>query len=203
MVGGNDIYARMEAQIRGSVERRLLRQVFLETAILIGMIFLLGYLLYAAQFSGGVRWALGIAVIVVLAVFVWLSVARRTSEPRPLVRPPPRPRVRTGELSSLAATVRRANSGLTYSQVSVSSRARDAFSERARLVRGMPPESMRRFQSDAVALQRSFHDALLEDFLFLASTDPDERYRWVEGSRRHGGFAAALDEVLDHMEAWR
>lgn len=203
MPGGSDIYARMEAQLRGRTDQRLLRQILLETAIVVGMIFLLGYLLYAAQFSGAVRWSLGFVVIAGLAVFAWLSVARRTSEPRPLARPPARARVQTGELTVLAATVRRANAGLTYSQVSVSSRAREAFAEHLRLARGLSPETMRRLQADPDALQRSFHDAPLEDFLFLAGTDPDERYRWVERSRLRGGFTVALDEVLDHMEAWR
>jgi len=177
--------------------------VGLEAAVIVGLVFLLGYLLYAAQFSGGVRWALGFVIIAALSAYAWMSVSRRTSDPRPLVRPPPVARARTGELTALAATVRRANSGLTYSQVSVSARVRDAFTEHLRLVRGLSPEAMRRLQADPAALQRSFHDPLLEDFLFLATPDSDERYRWVDRTRTLGGFTFAFNEILDHMEAWR
>lgn len=189
--------------MRGRKGSRPLRMIALEAAVIVGVVFLLGYLLYVAQFSGSVRWALGFVVIAALSAYTWLSVARRTSNPRPLVKPLPASRPRTGELAALAATVRRANAGLTYSQVSVSSRAREAFTEHLRLLRGLSPEAMRRFQADPPALHRSFHDPLLEDFLFLATPDSDERYRWVERSRRLGGFTVAFNEVLDHMEAWR
>ena len=103
----------------------------------------------------------------------------------------------------LASAVRRANAGLRYSEVSVSSRAREAFAEHARLSRGLSSEAMRRLQADRAALRRTIHDPLLENFLFLATTDSDERYRWVQECRMRGGFETALDEVLDHMEAWR
>lgn len=189
--------------MRGRPRPRPLRMAALEAAVIVGAVFLLGYLLYAAQFSGSIRWGLGSVIIAVLAIYAWASVARRTSEPRPLLKRTPVPRARAGELTSFAATVRRAEAGLTYSQVSVSSRAREAFAERLRLARGLSPEGMRRLLADPHALQTSFHDALLEDFLFLATVDSDERYRWVRRSREHGGFTFALNEVLDHMEAWR
>lgn len=203
MLRGSDYYSRMEDEIQGRARRRPLRMIGLEAVVIVGLVFLLGYLLYIAQFSGAVRWALGFAVIAALSIYVWMSVAKRTSNPRPLLKPPPVGRARTGELTALAATVRRANAGLTYSQVSVSSRARDAFAEHLRLVRGLSPDAMRRFQADPAALQRSFHDELLEDFLFLATPDSDERYRWVQRTRSLGGFTDAFNKVLDHMEAWR
>ena len=78
MLGRNDIYSRMEAQMRGAQDQRLLRRLFVEAAIIVGLVFLLGYMLYAAQFSGSVRWILGFAVIAALAAFVWSSVAKRT-----------------------------------------------------------------------------------------------------------------------------
>ena len=183
--------------------RRPLGMVALESVIIVSLVFLLGFLLYAAQFSGSVRWALGFVIIAVLSAYAWTSVASRTSEPRPLVKPAPIARVRTGELTTLAATARRADAGLTYSQVSISARARDAFSEHLRLVRGLSPDALRRLQADPVALGRAFHDPLLEDFLFLATPDTEERYRWVHRARSLGGFTIAFNEVLGRMEAWR
>lgn len=203
MLRGDDYYSRMEDRLRGRGGRRPLRMAALEAIIIVALVFLLGYLLYAAQFSGGVRWALGFAIIAALSAYAWVSVARRTSEPRPLVKPNPAVRPRTGELTALAASVRRANTGLTYSQVSVSGRAREAFSEHVRLLWGLSPEAMRKFQADPVALRRLFQDPLLEEFLFLATPDSDERYRWVERARFLGGFTRAFNEVLSHMEAWR
>lgn len=203
MLRRDDYYSRMEEQLRGRGRRRPLRMIALEAVVLVGFVFLLGYLLYAAQFSGGVRWALGFVLIAALSAYAWANVARRTSDPRPLIRPPPAAHVRTGELTALAATIRRADAGLTYSQVSVSAKARDAFAEHLRLVWGLSPEAMRRFQADPLALRRAFRDPLLEDFLFLATPDSDERYRWVERARRMGGFPIAFNEVLNRMEAWR
>lgn len=203
MLNRSTVYTRMEdALLRGS-RQKLLRTTLLEAVLIVGFTFFLGYLLFAAQFSGSIRWMLGIAVIAVLAIAVWLDVDRHTSEPRPLVKPAPAVRPRTGELVVFTSTVRRADEGLTYSQVSVSSRARDAFVEHLRLVRGLSPEAMRKLQADPAALQHAFHDPVLESFLYLATPDSDERYRWVIECRSRGGFESRLDEVLRHMEAWR
>ena len=196
------VYDRMESEILG---RSLvpLRQRLVEAALIVAMIFLLGYLLYAAQFSGTVRWFLGFAVIAVIAGYAWLFLARRTSEPAPLLRPPERPRLRTGELRALTSVVHRANQGLLYSQVAVTTRARDAFAERTRLARGLSPEAMRRLGRDGAALREAYHDPVLEDFVYLRTPDTDERYRWVREARDRGGFEVAFHEVLDRMEAWR
>lgn len=203
MFGRSTVYTRMEdSLLRGSREK-LLRTTLVEASLIIGFTFLLGFLLFAAQFSGNIRWSLGIAIIGVLAIAVWLDVNRHTAEPRPLIKPMAAVRPRTGELVAFTSTVRRAQEGLTYSQVTVSSRARDAFAEHLRLVRGLSPEAMRRFQADPWALQQAFHDPVLESFLYLASPDSDERYRWVVECRSRGGFESSLNEVLKHMEAWR
>jgi len=197
------LYDRMESDILGRGGFAPLRQRLVEGALIVAMIFLLGYLLYAAQFSGTVRWFLGFAVIAAIAGYAWVAVARRTTEPAPLVKPAARPRIRTGELRAFTAVVRRANQGLMYSQVAVSTRARDAFAERTRLARGMSPEAMRRLERDPAVLRGTFHDAVLEDFLLLRSPDTDERYRWVRDARGRDGFEVALHRVLDRMEEWR
>ncbi len=203
MFGRRDAYSRMEEQLRGVPREKLLRMTILEAILIVSFTFLMGYVLFAAQFSGNIRWILGFVVIAGFAVAVWADVDKHTSEPRPLVKPAAAVKPRTGELITLTSTVRRADSGLTYSQVSVSSRARDAFAEHLRLARGLSPDAMRRLQADPVALRESFHDPVLEDFLYLASQDSDERYRWVLASRSRGSFENALNEVLRHMEAWR
>jgi hypothetical protein len=200
---GSNVYERMEYELRGRVGPAPMRQRMVEAVLLVLLIFILGYLLYVAQFSGTVRWFLGFAVIAAIAGFAWSYVARRTAEPAPLLRPAERPRIRTGELRAFEAVVRRANQGLTYSQVAVTSRARDAFAERTRLARGMSPEAMRHMERDPAALRATYRDAALEDFLFLPSSDTEQRYRWVWQARRRGRFDVEFHDILDRMEAWR
>ncbi len=199
-----DVYDRMESLARGERPRpRLLRQRILELVILVFTIFLLGYLLYAAQFSGDVRWFLGCALITVLALYAWFTVSRSTSEPAPLASRPAAARARFGTLASLTGVVHRANQGLPYSQVALSSRAREAFEERVRLARGLTPEAMRGLERDLDALRAALRDPSLADFVHLASNEPDERYRWVYASRAKEGFEVSLHRILDRMEEWR
>ncbi len=171
--------------------------------MVVGVAVLLAFLMYEAQFSGTIRWFLGSLIIAGVAVFAWFAVARATSEPPLLVPAVGLSRLRTGELTSLGAAVRRANAGLPYSQVAVSTRVREAFAERICLANALSPERIRRLEQDADGLRAVVHDPVLEDFLHLRSTDYDERYRWVRESRDHGGFESALERVLEHMETWR
>lgn len=199
-----DIYRRMEEAARGEGPRFIpLRQRIVEILILVIAIFLLGYLLYTAQFSGAVRWFLGTGLITVLALYAWYTVSRSTADPAPLTERRVPARTRFGDLAALTAVVRRANQGLPYSQVTVSSRTREAFGERVRLARGLTPEGLRGFQADPAGLQAAFRDAALADFLYLSSTEPDERYRWVRAAKAGPGFDVSMHKILDRMEAWR
>ncbi len=164
---------------------------------------LLGFLLYFAQFSGTVRWLLGVAFLAVLAALAWDQIVKRTAQPVPLVGPTPPGVVRDGELESLAAAVRRASDGLTYSQVLVASRARNAFVERARLALGLSPEAMRDLQKDPEALERLVGDRVLAEFVHMRTQDLDDRYRWVLRARDRGRFASQFRDVLARMEVWR
>ncbi len=163
----------------------------------------LAVVLYAVHVSGLIRWILGSLIVALLAAYAWVTVTRLTSDPPTLAPAAPRENLQTGDLASLGAMARRANAGLPYSQVAVSSRAREAFAQRVALARGLTMDAVRDLERDPDALRATVHDPLLEDFLFLRSSDHDERYRWVRETRDHGGFEAALREVLDHMEAWR
>lgn len=198
------IYQRMEAQARGTTRRsgRLLL-VIVEVVLVVTGFILVGLLLYMAQFSGGVRWFLTFGLLAVVAGVAWAYVSARTSEPAPLEPPTPKSAPVLGELSVFMTVVRRANEGLPYSQVLVSSRARDVFAERARLSLGLPPGEMRLVGADPRALRALVRDPVLEDLLHLPSTNPDERYRWVRSAREVGGFSQAIRRVLDRIEVWR
>lgn len=192
----------MEDEILGRRRRPIFLRV-IEAALIVLTMFLFAYLLYAAQFSGSVRWFLGFVFIASVAAYAWFYVSRRTAEPSPLVTSPPRPKLRTGELWIFTAMVHRAYEGLSYSQAAVSTRAREAFAERTRLARGLSPTAMRYLELDARGLAATYRDPVLADFLYLRAWDTEERYRWVRDAQSRGGFRASLDQVLDRMEAWR
>ncbi len=171
--------------------------------LLLAFAVLLGMLLYYAQFSGAIRWFLGVVALAVLAAIAWGQIQRRTAEPSPLVGPRSPGSIREGELDSFAAAVRRASRGLPYSQVLVASRARSAFLERARLALGLPSETIRDLQRDSGALRRMFGDDALVEFLYFRAGDLDDRFAWVQQARARGGFVREFRDVLTRMEAWR
>jgi hypothetical protein len=198
------IYKALEAQARGQVRRgSRFGLVLAESVLIVSSFLMLGLLLYSAQFSGAVRWFLSFILLATVAIVAWIHVSSGTAEPVPLESPASRGRIRTGELTSFAAVMRRANQGLSYSQVVVASRARDVFAERARLALGIQPDAMRSIEADAASLRARVHDEVIEDLLYLPTSDPDERHRWVRQARARGGFLASMERVLDHMEAWR
>ena len=158
---------------------------------------------YYAQFSGSLQWGLGLAFLGLLAVLVWRQVFRGTSEPAPLVLPASPEAYEPGELEVVAASVRRAARGLLYSQVLVTSRARAAFLEHARLSFGLTPAGMYAVQQEPDALLRVFGDPVLAEFLHVRAGDLDGRYAWVRRARERGGFTHEFQDVLARMEAWR
>ncbi len=197
-------YERMERMARGELPHRSpFLQRALEVFFIVASMLLLGYLLYAAQFSGTLRWFLGFAVIAVVSLYAWYTVAARTEELAPMVPRAPRPSVRFGELAVFTAMVRRANQGLPYSQTAVASRAREAFEERARLARGLTPDEMRGLERDEEGLQAALRDAALADFMYLPASEEDARQRWVRAARSRDGFTTSFGRILGRMEAWR
>jgi hypothetical protein len=159
-------------------------------------------LAYYAQVSGLLQWILGLASLGVLASFAGLLVFRGASEPAPLVNPSEANRSTSGELARVAATVGRAARGLRYSQVVVTTRARAAFMDQARLALGWDPETMRALQQDREALRRLFGDDLAA-FLYLRSGDLDERFAWARQAQGGAGFAEEFAAILEKMEVWR
>jgi len=172
-------------------------------ALIVTAAVVIALLLYSAQFSGSLQWALGLAGLAVLAAMAWRQVLRGTAEPLALLGPPPAPTVQLGELEVFSRAVRRASRGLPYSQVLVSSRARAAFLDHAGLVLNLSPDAMRDAQADPGAMRRLVGDRVLSDFLYLKVGGLEERYGWVLRARDRGGFAGEFADVLDRMEAWR
>jgi hypothetical protein len=162
----------------------------------------LALLLYYAQFSGSLQWVLGLVFLAFLASFAFRQVFRGSVEPAPLVAPTSPEAHVSGEMESVAASVSRAAHGLRYSQVLVTSRARVAFLDHARLALGLSPEGMREIQQDPQALRRLFGDSALAEFLHIRVGDLEERYGWVLRARARGGFGREFREVLAQMEAW-
>jgi hypothetical protein len=157
---------------------------------------------YYSRYSGPLQWALALAAMGILAGFAGRFVFRGSSEPAPLVAESAADRYTSGELARVAASLGRATRGLRYSQVLVTSRARDAFMDQARLALGWDAATMHAVQEDRARLQRLFgHD--LADFLHLRTRDLDERFAWAGRAQERGGFAKEFGDILKKMEAWR
>jgi hypothetical protein len=171
--------------------------------LLVVLALVLGLVLYEARSSTAVVWAIGLVGLSVLAAFAWRWVLRRTTDPGPLVRPAEPAAVHTGEIEVLTQSARRASRGLSFSQVVVAMRAREAFLERVRLSLGLSPDAIREAEADPAALRRLTHDRVLAEFLHLPARGLEERYRWVQRARARGGFAREFRDVLDRMEAWQ
>ena len=189
-------------RIQGSADEGRARHASLAPLAVLATGFL-AFLVFLGEFTGTVRWVLGILLVSGIAVLAWVQVSRRASEVPPLVGPRKAGVVREGELAELAAAVRRADGGLLYSQMLVATRARDAFATRTRLVLGLSEDRMREVQQDRAAIGGLVGDPVLEDFLHVRTEDGEERYRWVRQARERGGFDAAFRDVLRRMEAWR
>src|SRR6266511_5727494 len=86
------------ALLSSTRDRRL--AAWLGAAALLAFVVAIGTLLYYAQFSGSIQWALGVAFLAVIAVFGCVLLLRRTGEPAPLIRPAPPGAVREGDLEA-------------------------------------------------------------------------------------------------------
>lgn len=186
-----------------TLEPRPVRVSLVSSGLVVAVAVVLGMLVYSAQFSGSLQWGLGLFGLAVLAAYAWWQVLRGTSEPGPLLGPRAPEAFQSGELEAFSRAVRRAARGLPFSQMTVTSRARAAFLERASLALGLPAEAMREAQSDPVVLRRLIGDDVLVEFLHQRVGNFDESYEWVHKARARGGFAREFRDVLDRMEAWR
>src|SRR3989442_52063 len=128
-------------------------------------ILILAAAIFYAQYSGAVRWLLGIVVLATGAYILVRFVGTRARDPRPLRRVDRVERHATGDLWSLAITLDRAAAGLKFSQVMFAARMKDAFLEKVRVSRGLTEEAMNRARGDPEALLALVGDADLTVFL--------------------------------------
>ncbi len=179
-----------------------LRRTALPAAVIIASFLFLGILLYSLQFSGTLRWIVGVFVVMAVTAVAWYEVSRRTARPEPLTRDPPKTSFLEGELANLSALVERANRGMALSQSLLAGRLRDAFAERARLQLGLSPEGFRKLADDEAGLRAALRDDAIADFL-RATRDREGREAWVLAARRGAGFDPEFRSLLNRMEAWR
>jgi len=175
--------------------------VLLALSILMGFA-LLGLLLYAAQFSGSARWIAGVLFVGLLSLLATYAVLRRTVRPAPLQPPTGPGDILDGELAILSGIVERAGRGLAFSQSLVVGRARDAFAERVRILRGLPAEAMRALEADPARLRALLGDEPLAEFL-IGTRERADREAWAASTRAGDGFVPSIHAVLARMEAWR
>ena len=175
-----------------------------QVAFAIGFgILILGATVFYAQYSGAVRWLLGIVILAAGSYLVVRFVGARARDPRPLEPDGRVERRATGDLRALATTFDRAAAGLKYSQVVVAARMKDAFLEKVRGSRGLSRQEIERVRSDLNGLMALVQDREL--VLFLLESERNHRH-WPALLRhlpsRHG-FGAEAEGMLARMEAWR
>ncbi len=166
-------------------------------------VLILGATVFYAQYSGAVRWLLGIVILAGAAYALVRFVGTRARDPRPLEPAARVERRAAGELRSFAKTLDRANAGLKYSQVLVAARMKDAFLEKVRVSRSLAPAEIDRARSDPHRLTALVGDAEL--VVFLIESERNHRH-WPALLRRlptRRGFAGETDRMLARMEAWR
>ncbi len=174
-------------------------------------ILILGATVFYAQYSGAVRWLLGIVILAGAAYALVRFVGTRARDPRPLepgARVERRAAARVerraaGELRSLAKNLDRANAGLKYSQVLVAARMKDAFLEKVRISRGLAPAEVERARSDPHRLMALVGDPDLVVFVLESERNHRNWPALLRDLPTRRGFAGESDRMLAKMEAWR
>lgn len=187
---------------------RILRRLFsVEFGVLLALLtVLLALVVFFAHYSGLLRWALLIFLLLlggwVAGKFVYLQAV----EVDPLQRRTPAPRLSRSRLNSLSRTLKRATQGMSYSQLSFAISMRDAFLEKVKaetgfdgetheLVEQLPilrpllkDEEIYRFLTQVSLFERSMANVLVSNrkiFAGAASKFPEE-----------------MERILRKMEAW-
>ena len=175
-----------------------------QVAFAVGFGFLiLGATVFYAQYSGAVRWLLGIVILAGTAYLLVRFIGSRARDPRPLEPAKRVERRAAGDLRSLTKTLDRANAGLKFSQVVVAARMKDAFLEKVRVSRGLAPADIERVRSDPAGLMVLVGEREL--VLFLLESERNHRH-WpalISHLPARRGFAGETDRMLAKMEAWR
>jgi hypothetical protein len=201
-------WRRVEPEAVMERERRILRRLFsIELGVLLALLsVMLALVVFYAHYSGMVRWAL---LVFLLLLGGWLAgkyVYLHATEVNPLPTGPPRPRPSRGDLRGLSTTLRRGVQGMRYSQLAFALRMRDAFLEKVKAETGFEGETHELL--DQMPVLRAF---LRDDeiYRFIAKVTYLERSMAdLLGSDREvfpGGASAFPDEmerVLRKMEAW-
>jgi len=166
-------------------------------------VLIVGATVFYAQYSGALRWVLGVVLLSGAAYIVVRFVGARARDPSPLKPADRVERRATGDLRSLAITVDRASAGLKFSQVIVAGRMKDSFLEKVRLARGVGHDEIARIRSDPEGLMALIGDKEL--VVFLLESERNHRH-WPDLVRylpARPGFVGEADRMLAKMEAWR
>lgn len=166
-------------------------------------VLIVGATVFYAQYSGALRWVLGVVLLSGAAYIVVRFVGARARDPSPLKPADRVERRATGDLRSLAITVDRASAGLKFSQVVVAGRMKDSFLEKVRLARGVGHDEIARIRSDPEGLMALIGDKEL--VVFLLESERNHRH-WPDLVRylpARPGFVGEADRMLAKMEAWR
>jgi hypothetical protein len=173
----------------------------------LGTLVALSYAVY--PLSPNVRWTLYVYVLVVVAWIVTGIAYRHAAWAPPLRRRGEEEGGTAGELSSLVATLKRADRGLRFSQAMVILRVRHVFLEKLKARLDLDEEDVAQILANPPKLREVVRDPLILEFLEDTSGEHD-LFAALESEgrapsfrfRRGSTFSRGLARVLEVMEAW-
>ncbi|MFQ5552901.1 MAG: hypothetical protein ACE5EW_04200 [Thermoplasmata archaeon] len=183
------------------------RLVSLELGIIVAALaVMLGLAVFYSIYSGLLRWAL---LILLLIVGGWIAgkwLRTRTADATPLALDEPGPGMQRSSLRNLSRALRRGNRGLRYSQMYFAIHLRNAFLAKARSALGFQgsilelsrhPELLQTLGEDGELIQFVSWVTRLERSLADVLSSSREMFPG-ESSR----FAERMERMLRRMEAW-
>lgn len=174
--------------------------------ILAALSVMLGLAIFYSLYSGLLRWAL---LILLLIVGGWVAgkwLRTKTGEVSPLAQDEPGSGVRTSSLQSLSLALRRGNRGLRYSQIYFAIHLRNAFLAKARSALGFQG-SIRELSRHPELLQALGEDGELIGFVRWVTRLEKSLADVLISSRevfpgKDSDFAEKMEGMLRRMEAW-
>lgn len=174
-------------------------------ALVLGTTLLVGYSF--DLFSTQLRWFLLLLVLILGSSWAVVWVARGSFVFQPLEWEPKSPKGNLWQVEELVGLLARAEKGMTYSQLVVAQRVRDALLQKLRVTRGLSYEEVNALRRNPMALHSVLGDAELTTFVLEVDEGPDQLV--ARTIPRHGllrmrgeEFLGRISHFMKKVEAW-
>lgn len=157
---------------------------------------------YYALYSGALRWLLFAAIIALFGFVLARFLGKIARDPPRLVARETSSPV-AGDLGRLRTTMRRADSGLSYSQLLFEEKLRKAFLEKVRVSRNLSREDLDARTKDPERLQALLGDEVLTGFILETERSARLYPASLPSLPKRKDFARRAAHFLDRMETWQ